>query len=438
LQECSLAPGAYGSAGSARTEATGAGEPMSTFEQHDVATDHRDAGNARRLFRAALGSFVVSWIAGTAGLLLVLADAGELIEPFLNVGISTLALAPFLALVGLVALLRPKRSRAKVSVARGVLQLAPIGGAGGRLVSRAMIASAVHAADGIVAITMRDGDVLRVDLGDAARADAMLDALAIGASSRRAEIRWQSPVVREVTRAAAFVGVGVAGTLTALAMPSLELTGLLLWNVPFAAVVVSALIARRVGQREIEVGADAITSRSPARAVKLADVAAVRAEAREIAFALRDGSSVRIPADAPADVRRGLERRIEEVRARAADRRDDATLAALLDPAGRAWDEWRASLARIRSAGATHRDPAVMPARLEALLADPAALPVQRVGAAIALAEIDRAQAVPRIRVAAETSASPSLRAALEAALDGSVDDATLDAAVRESTLSAS
>lgn len=406
-----------------------------TFERERVGIDHRDAGTARRLFRAALVVFVVSWISGTLGLGVVLADGGEIVEPFLNVALSMFFLAPFLGAMGLVALLRAKRSTVKVSVARGVLELSPAGGAGGRLVPRAAIASAVHAVDGIVALTMREGDVLRVDLGDAAGADAMLDALAIGASSRRAEIQWQSLFLREATRAAVFFGVAVAGTAFALFLP-LELAGLVLWNVPFASVVVSALVARRAGLREIEIGADAITSRAPARAVRLADVAQVRPRAREIAFVLRDGSTVAIPADAPAEIRRGLERRIEEVRARAADRRDDAALAALLDPAGRTWEEWRASLARIRGAGATHRDPAVMPARLEAVLDDPAVTPAQRVGAAIALVTIDREAAAPRVRVAAETSASPSLRAALEAALEGEVDDRTLDAAVRESALS--
>ncbi|MDQ3032823.1 MAG: hypothetical protein M3Y87_10425, partial [Myxococcota bacterium] len=309
-----------------------------TFEQRGVAIEERDAGTARRLFRASLGAFVASWIAGTAGLGFTVAGIGEIAEALAGLGVSMFFLAPFVAGLGLVAALRAKRRAANVSVARGVLDIAPIGGGSGRLVSRSAIASAVHTVDGVVVITLREGDVLRIELGAALRADALLDALAIGAPSSRAVISWQSALVREGTRAAMLAAVTIAGIGTAFVAG--ELWPMVVWNLPFAAIVVSALVARSAGLRELEIGADVITARASsaaARSVRLADVAEVHRAAREIVLVLRDGRRIAMPADAPAEVRRAIERRIEEVRARAADRQDDAMLATLLDPTGRTW-----------------------------------------------------------------------------------------------------
>jgi hypothetical protein len=83
---------------------------------------------------------------------------------------------------------------------------------------------------------------------------------------------------------------------------------------------------------------------------------------------------------------------------------------------GRKVTRWRDELKRL-AADASYRAEAVRVADLETVLTNPIADPEQRVAAAVALSQDDGAR--KRIRIAAEASADPDLKAALEAAAEG-------------------
>ena len=101
-----------------------------------------------------------------------------------------------------------------------------------------------------------------------------------------------------------------------------------------------------------------------------------------------------------------------------------------LDRGGRAIGAWREALARVASAAGGFRDAMLTREQIEAVLADASAPVERRTGAALALRVVAGDDASARIRVAAETCASPHARVALEAAAEDAIDDAALDEAL--------
>ena len=123
--------------------------------------------------------------------------------------------------------------------------------------------------------------------------------------------------------------------------------------------------------------------------------------------------------------------RIEETVAahrRSAERFDPR----LLRRAGSSAPEWSAALRGVGAgAGAGPRTSAPAPDQLWAIVEDPAAEPLARACAAVALGGTADPAAQKRLRIAAGAVASPALRVALESA-SAATDEAALEQALTE------
>lgn len=114
------------------------------------------------------------------------------------------------------------------------------------------------------------------------------------------------------------------------------------------------------------------------------------------------------------------------------DRAGGALDPALLVRGGREARAWIRSLRALGSGGsADHRSATVARDELWRVVEDPSAEPAARAGAAIALAPSLSVEERPRLRVAANATASRKVRVVLEAAADGD-DDERLERAVEE------
>ena len=127
------------------------------------------------------------------------------------------------------------------------------------------------------------------------------------------------------------------------------------------------------------------------------------------------------------DVRRAITR-IEEARAAAND--DTVAPATALARGNESVDAWRERLRRLLSADAGFRQRRLTLDETLEILADPGVPLTQRVGAALAAAEVGPKRARKRIRFAAEASADEGVRGALLSTLND--DDSALEAALAE------
>lgn len=403
------------------------------FEEERATLEARGSEGAARALRASFWTLLAGWATGLVAFVGAAEGSEDLIEIGARIGGSLVLIALALAALGAIRALPGAAKDARVRVARGVLELAAKGGAT-RLVPSDHVVTAVHERDGAVQISLREGEVMRVGVGSVARAEGLLVALGHAASARRAVLRWSAWWQRGLAFLAGAGAVLVVSALAAIALPG-ALAGAALWTALWAPWLAGVLAQRWIGGREVEIGADAVRARAfpwGERSARIADITDVREGALAIELVTGDGRALSIPGDAPAPLRAAMLRRVAAARAALADRRADPALVALLARGARAFEEWRGSLARVREAGATLREAAIGSDRIAAVLADAGAPADQRVGAALALLAIDRAEAAPRVRVAAETSASPALRVALEAAAAGELDEPLLEAAVRD------
>jgi hypothetical protein len=96
----------------------------------------------------------------------------------------------------------------------------------------------------------------------------------------------------------------------------------------------------------------------------------------------------------------------------------------------RSMADWRHALGQLARGGGSYRAETMAPDVLERVVADAAAPLDRRVGAALALREVDPT-AITRFRLAAEGSAEPRVRFALEAAAAEYLDEVVLDSATR-------
>jgi hypothetical protein len=306
-------------------------------------------------------------------------------------------------------------------------------------VSAADIAAAfVTGPDGVV-LEERSGEVLT--LRGIEEPSALLERLGFDADRRAVDVRLRGHLGGLFTAWATAVAV----MLLAFGGPAL---GAPLASVLLALAVLVAGVAatRRYARRRMLVGLDGVrlvgawrTTFLPYAALRQVTPewvhlrAPERAQAKELepanAFYLRrrSGDAILVPlAGHPADEVEALRRRIEAgiERSRAAPRAALDVLAR----GGRTVLDWRVDLERATRQ--SFRTAALPQDEIDAVLADPAAPAEARVGAALALRAMGDAQL--RVRVAAESTASPRVRAALEAAAEDEIDDARIAAALDE------
>jgi hypothetical protein len=198
-------------------------------------------------------------------------------------------------------------------------------------------------------------------------------------------------------------------------------------NVLFAALGVMTLgVLAAMWPSRITVGTDAVIIRwlRWTKAIDLTTVLGVESvspTAGTVRLALRNGGHV----DVPTTLVHRVAERIEQARATRISR-DNALHAALpLARGARTITDW---VARLRRVERSFRDAALPADRLWSTVEDASVEPSTRVAAAVALAPTLGEGGRSRLRVAAQSSATPKLRVALTAVVDG--DDDTLEDAL--------
>lgn len=275
-------------------------------------------------------------------------------------------------------------------------------------------------------LTMRDVSILR--LANRLEADALLETLGLDATRRRSTVRF-GRVYHRVRAGCLGVALAAAFYAAIAAARGLHLTGLLLAAEALTIPIAAIWSARTFGWREVTVGADGVMVRY---AVWRRFIAYSSLHDVEVAGALvlrcTDGTTVAVPYDIREyDHAAAVVDRIRE----AQTRYETGPRVAVLPRAGLSVAQWKRALARSVAGGAYRGGQLATDAALAAA-EDASASAEERVGGALALAAAGTDEARQRIRVVAAACTQPRLRVALERAVDGTLDDETLDDALRE------
>ncbi len=282
-----------------------------------------------------------------------------------------------------------------------------------------------------VVLQFEGGDELVAMVDGPETARACLDAAGVGVGQRAMLFETRSTWARM----AWFFGAFAMG-FSALMLALLTLFSFMVF--PWAGVVMllplattallTVVMLRPVDTMEVLVGADGLTVRGEIedRFVPYAMVDEVRDEPRGLVIALRDGRELVVTGPAlGAWQRRAVGERIRDALHAQRAAQATARTRALLARGEMPFDAWRAAL-QARARGETiYRSNALERTELVEVLGDPTAAPEQRAAAAMVLAALDegRDEALTRVRVAAESSASDPLRRALERVLDDGLDE---------------
>lgn len=282
-----------------------------------------------------------------------------------------------------------------------------------------------------VVLRFDDGDELIATVDDAAAARELLDRAGVGAAQRAMLFETRSPWARMAWFFGAFV-MGFAALMLAL----VTLFSFMVF--PWAGVVmllplattalITVVMLRPVDTMEVLVGADGVTARGEVedRFVPWGEVESVGDEKRGLVLTLTRGKELLIQGPTIGRwCREALGERIRD--ALAAHRTAEATArtSALLARGDVPFDVWRDALKARTRAERVYRDRCLDDAELFDVLGDASAPAEQRAAAAMVLASLEdrRDEALTRVRVAVESSASDPLRKALERVLDDALDE---------------
>lgn len=352
---------------------------------------------------------------------------------------SMLSLLLHLSIVGFMGTLyvlgrhpRPRFEGSRVSVLDGVLS-----------VDGATVASKDDLKQGVVAPRGTDtwvrldrrgrGLPIQIRVADVAESRALLRALGFDATQTTAELRCMTPVVTKPVATQAAFWLPALG----LIFGSLALGGLIGRSIgPIAVVVGVALMLAYVfgivmAPTRVRIGADGIATRwlGRARFYPFADIERVddwservgTKEYRGIVIHERSGKTTKIAAgqkgwnDAAVEpLRHRVTEALEAYRSgvRSAD-------VSVLARSGRDDTDWVRHLVALGVGATADLRRGFVPAdQLLRVVEDASQPPLARAGAAIAVAGTADEPTRARIRVAAKTTASPTLRVAMERALD--------------------
>ncbi|MGK4000341.1 hypothetical protein [Sorangium sp. So ce1024] len=390
---------------------------------------------------AAMGPFLVE------SLVFVFADAlhvpflRDVVLVVLGALLGGVLVAALLALLSAVLTSRPVSRREQVRVAADASGLGLTIGAAVRFIPRAEIRSGLLLPEPRtrVALHLRHGQVLEVEVAREIDGARLLEALGIGPAERRVAIALGGANRQLVAGCAAlplaiafwftvvwaFLGPagGHAGGHAARAAALLALPLLSVW-----------LIRRAARPTRVVVGSDGVrVERSFSSAwLPYKELAAIRRSGDRLILSRASG-------DHPLVVRGGKDlikataRRIRDAHRRAgagATGVDAPRGAEALERRGRDLAVWREDLRKLHAAG-DYRASALTPEDVLRTLDDAGAPRDRRVGAALFLRVAGYPEAQARIRVAAGATADDALRAALERAAEEEIDDASLARALR-------
>lgn len=294
----------------------------------------------------------------------------------------------------------------------------------------------------------RAGRAIELELEDRAQGAELLAALGVSEASHAVELPARTTVGGVAARALATVGAGLAAAglgvwvLVAALVHSSPVVPQYLWGLLAIAGWIAATLPGG-----LRVGRDGVASRrvvGGARFVSFGDVASVACTKAKIVATTHEGKTIDLEATlgvaVPAREREGVTSRIDAALRGYRERRGEvAAVAPLVARGGEAPGEWLARLARLaRGDGRAYRTGPLPAEHLLRVVEDVAAPATARAGAAVVLARLRDREAMTRVRVAAQGSASPRLRVALErvaAAGDAPGDadaEGALEAAIAE------
>ncbi len=262
---------------------------------------------------------------------------------------------------------------------------------------------------------------------DETAAARLLDLAGFNQEQRHTRVRWGRLAFRLAAGALGWV-LGSCIFLLALALPPNSGFGLIAFACPFFLAGVSS---RRLVWREVQIGTDGFVWQGKRRHfIPLRDIEHVSVRAQDLVIRLVTGEVKVFTVNADD---RGL---VSALKSRLEKALEDVGLARgkerVLARGNRTFAEWLEAARGTLKTGRGFREVALDAADLLAILADPVADPESRVGAALALQQTQKPEYVQKVRVAAESCASPKLRVVLEQASKDEVVEFAVQAAQRE------
>lgn len=260
----------------------------------------------------------------------------------------------------------------------------------------------------------------------------MLRALHLDPTAKRADFRGSSPMHSSMARNLAFIW-GSIGATAALAA-ALTSLGVHVMPMLFPLVILPIVLAGSWPSR-IEVGVDGILVSWlwQRRFIPMARVASMTPlNEHQVSIQLTDGTSETISTSTSRSRRGAYAKqhrdavlaRMLEAWAAFKNRSPVADVSALVARGSRTRSAWLDALRKLRGADGGYRAAVVRDEDLWRLIEDPTAPEDARAGAALVLREGLDDEGKSRVRVVAESTASPKLRVALDAAASGAPDEA--------------
>jgi hypothetical protein len=286
-----------------------------------------------------------------------------------------------------------------------------------------------------IELRLRGGRTITAAVASESEADALLDALGIGAARRRVTVSLGSANSSLVAGCVAFPLSVVLWMLPVLILafgpigrewvPALWCAGVTLTTMA---------VARSFRPAEVVIGTDGLRVRRPWSSRWIPYEALTHACVIGDALTLRfrvEGDSVDVMSVkfTKIDQAWALEQRIREAAALRARGEERHAGAELLDRAGRSLEEWREALAGLVG-GQGYRRTSLTAEDLIGVLEDPRTAPGRRIGAAVALRASGHPEARARIRIAADACGSDPVREALESAAEDELDEPKLKRAL--------
>jgi hypothetical protein len=411
-------------------------------------------GVSKKLGWAAVFSAVVPWLPSVIGAVFGmprLADAG-MVTGFLG-----LFLAPVLALAAPLVGFVQSRAPAIVDVENG--DLVYLQGEKRRRIPRDQIEGGVvvpSPTNATLEVYLKDGDLMRIAVGDVALGNALLDDLGVGAANRRVRIELADEsrklllmIPRLATTALLwFMLLGFAvQTYQSAFGDKLPPTFMGPW---LACLIGTFLLWQRLARpASIEVGSDGVTVQRAVseQFIPHASTAAVWAHGKQVFLREESGTLTSVGGSlAQAGAVDGAHaaptaltavRRIEEARRARSGEQVPEQLAAQLDREEQGVESWRRELRDVMAPDAGYRSAALSPDDVEKVLADPYAPVDRRIGAAVALKAAGVPGAPERIRIAAGATSNDELRSALEHVAAPNADPEAENEAIAEAVLGA-
>ncbi|APR76354.1 Hypothetical protein A7982_01701 [Minicystis rosea] len=285
-----------------------------------------------------------------------------------------------------------------------------------------------HGSSARAELELSGGDTLHTSFTSIDEADRWLARLGLDPAKRAVVIAGAGPA-RTTLRALGAAVSSVLASATALGMWIQRFGRLPTWAIlPWLIVTVMAsfLAVRASRPATVRVGVDGLVIHRALRdvVVSFRDLESVLSTSSGLVIRLVSGERihVRMP---DAEAREAIVHRVEVARLRAGG---GPALDGILAKAGRDVKAWRDHLRAWARGGSAFRSAPPSPDELESVLVDPGATDATRIGAALALKEIE---GVGRVRIAVEAAANPKLRIALQHVASETEDDAALEEAVR-------